>query len=373
MNFIGILDEQKNFARKLKLAIFIIVLLSLISTFIMPGIANACTGIYVGKDVSADGQAVIARSEDSHPLNNIINAKYNPRVENQSGRIYSAVDNNFKYQLPETTYAYFSTPQDSSEGGAVYGEACSNEYGVVVSATVTCYTSPEILKLDPFVEDGFSEEVCADILCMCSKSAREAIELCGQIVDAYGSNNANSLVCADQNEAWLIELYSGHQWAAIKMPTDMVSVYGNQFMIQTEYEQSNPDAFLHSKDLFDMPTKAGLAVNKDGKMSLCETYSGKDRLWDYANLRTYMGHYFLNPETAGQYNTYQRYDLFFAPLEKVNIQDVFEVFRYRYENTSYSPDETGRDDIRVIGTEAQNSVHAIQINKDAPAEVSTTT
>ena len=108
-------------------------------------------------------------------------------------------------------------------------------------------------------------------------------------------------------------------------------------------------------------------------MSLCETYSGKDRLWDYANLRTYMGHYFLNPDTAGTYNTFKRYDLFFNPKEKVKIQDVFETFRYRYEGTQYNPEETNRDDIRVIGTEAQNAVHAIQINEDAPAEISDTT
>lgn len=54
--------------------------------------------------------------------------------------------------------------------------------------------------------------------------------------------------------------------------------FGNQFMIQTEYVGRDADDFIHSENLFSMPTNAGLAVMKNGNMSLAETYSGKDRL-----------------------------------------------------------------------------------------------
>ena len=49
-------------------------------------------------------------------------------------------------------------------------------------------------------------------------------------------------------------------------------------MIQTEYEVDNTDSFICSKDLFNLPIKAGLVVSKNGKMALAESYSGKDRL-----------------------------------------------------------------------------------------------
>lgn len=62
------------------------------------------------------------------------------------------------------------------------------------------------------------------------------------------------------------------------MPEDVISVYGNQYMIDTEYDLNNPEEFIYSENLFSMPQNAGLAVVKNGKMSLRETYCGKDRL-----------------------------------------------------------------------------------------------
>ena len=140
-------------------------------------------------------------------------------------------------------------------------------------------------------------------------------------------------------------------------------------MIQTEYEMDNPNAFRHSKDLFKMPTDAGLAVMKDGKMSLCATYGGKDRLEDYSNLRTYMGHYYFAKSTAGEYKTKNRYPLFFDPEKKVSLQDVFSLYRYRYEGTPYCPEETGCQNVRQIATEATFNCHAIQIFEDEKPEL----
>ena len=156
------------------------------------------------------------------------------------------------------------------------------------------------------------------------------------------------------------------------MPTDKVSVYGNQFMIDTEYVMDDPEQFRHSKDLFEMPKKHGLNVEVDGKMSLAGTYAGKDRLEDYSNMRTYMGHLFLAKSSAGEYEKTKRYPLFFDPDKKVGLKDMFELYRYRYEGTEYCADENGRDDIRLIGTEAQFNVHAIEIDQNAKPELCST-
>lgn len=192
---------------KLKFSFLIsgLLIVCIIFSLVFPDIAEACTAVYVGKDVSTDGQTIVARSVDAHPTNILFNTAVNPRVENQPGRIYKSVNSNFNYPLPDTTYQYFSTPEDSCCGEGEFGSACTNEYGLAVSATVSCYTQQAILDLDPFNKDGISEEVSASILCMCSKNAREAVELAGKIVDEYGAENANSLVAADQKEAWMME------------------------------------------------------------------------------------------------------------------------------------------------------------------------
>ena len=53
----------------------------------------------------------------------------------------------------------------------------------------------------------------------------------------------------------------------------------------------------------------------------------------------------------------------------MGLEDVFEVFRNRFEGTQWSPDETGRVDQRVIGTETQAMSHAIEVFSYVPAEI----
>ena len=140
-------------------------------------------------------------------------------------------------------------------------------------------------------------------------------------------------------------------------------------MIQTEYDENDTNDFLHSPDLFAMPQNAGLSVMKNGKMSLCETYAGKDRLSDYANYRTYVGHYRLAQSSAGAYITKTRYDLLYSPDEKVNLNQIFALYRERFEGLAMSPEETGYGKARVIGTETQSTVHAIQVFDNVPAQI----
>lgn len=330
-----------------------------------------CTAVYIGKDVSADGHTIIARSCDtSKTKNNITNIYCNKRVENVPNRSIQSIESKIKYELPPTTYKCLTIPIVPTGPLGYLNAIGNNEYGFTVTATITAYNCPEIQALDPFLEDGICEETLPEIMGKSCKNCKEAIDFIESTMAKNGNFSANSLTIADQNESWLIELYSGHQWAAIKLPTDKVSVYGNLFMIQTEYEMDNPDSFRCSKDLFEMPQKAGIAVMKDGKMSLAATYGGKNRLEDYSNLRTYMGHYYFGKSSAGEYNKLTRYPLFFDPDKKISLKEVFDIYRYRYEGTQYCPDTNGREDIRLIATEAQYNVHAIQIFEDVSPEFS---
>ncbi|WP_407423586.1 C69 family dipeptidase, partial [Methanobrevibacter sp.] len=56
--------------------------------------------------------------------------------------------------------------------------------------------------------------------------------------------------------------------------------------------------------------------------------------------------------------------------EKVSIEDVSQIYRNRYDGTEYSPDETGRGDMRVIGSETTLSAHIVQVFPNLPAEMS---
>ena len=333
----------------------------------------ACTGVYVGSDVSADGSTIIARSND-YPEVWGNHLTVTPRVENQTGRFMPVSgDGKVKMEIPATTYKYTATPFMNStmayNGLNQDAAACTNEYGVAMSMSITAFPNNKSLEADPLVEEGLTEFAADDLVICQSKTAREAVEKLCEILDKYGSSESNIAIIADQKEAWYVEMYTGHQYAAVKLPSDKVSAFGNEYSLEylSDYED-----YITSKNLTSLPKEKGFAVHgKNGELNLYETYSGKEATLDYSHLRTWIGHQLLAPSNfSANYDKNAMYPLCFTPDKNVSLQDVCQIMRNRYEDTEYSPDETGRFDVRVIGTDTALSVHALQVYPDLPADMS---
>ena len=133
----------------------------------------ACTAVYVGSEVSADGSLIFARSNDVQEVfgNHIT---VNPRVENESGRVMPvSKDGNVTTEIPETTYKYTATPFMNSTmeycGFGPDATACTNEYGVAMSMSVTAFPNEVALKADPLIEDGLTEFTAVDLVVCQSK------------------------------------------------------------------------------------------------------------------------------------------------------------------------------------------------------------
>lgn len=346
-------------ARLLAFATAISLLLSTTSAF-------ACTAVYVGKAVSEDGSTILARSEDQGT------GAYNKmfvvvdRVENVPGRTMDDVQG-FSYPLPATTYKYTCVPDYSDAGDGPYYGACTNECGLSVTGTVSAYPRPELEKVDPYVEGGLREAVLTGIVAATCKTAKEGVQKLADIVEKYGSEEGNVIMLADKNEAWIFEVYSGHLWAAQKMPEDKVSVFGNQFMIG-EVDPADTENFMFHKDLFQTAEENGWTKLVNGKVHLAGTFSEPRE--DYSNMRTWMGHKLLAPATVGEYKTEELYPLFYAPSDKVSVLEVMDVLRNRYEGTKFDASLPGNEDLRVIGVERQSQIHAIQVKDNYPDEIS---
>lgn len=188
-------------------------------------------------------------------------------------------------------------------------------------------------------------------------------------LDKYGSSEINIALIADQNEAWYVEMYNGHQYAAVKLPDDKVSVFGNEFSLEylSDYEEA-----IASPNLQSLPAQNSFAVyGKNNELNLFKTYSGPSMTESYSHMRTWIGHQILSPSVYGaDYDKNVLYPLCFTPDKKVSLVDVMEIMRNRFEGTKYDPDETGRTDMRVIGTDTALSVHIAQIYRDVPADIS---
>ena len=333
----------------------------------------ACTAVYVGPDVSADGSVIFARSNDHYDIwGNYVTVV--PKVENQSDRFMPINrDGTIKAEVPQTTYQYTATPflnstrayANLSTGAAV----CTNEYGVAMSMSVTAYPNKAALDADPLVKEGISEFGANDFVICQSKTAREGVENLLELMDKYGSGESNIAIIADQNEAWYVEMYTGHQYAAVKLPADKVSAFGNEYSLEylSDYEDN-----ITSKDLFSLAEEKGFAVHgKNGEINLFDTYSGDKTIDGYAHMRTWIGHQLLAPSSfSADYYPNARYPLCFTPDKNVSAQDVCQILRNRYDGTKYSPDETGRIDMRVIGSDTTLSAHVVQVFSNLPAEMS---
>ena len=324
-----------------------------------------------GADVSADGSTIIARSNDYQEVwgNHIT---VTPAVENESGRFMPiSNDGKVKTEIPSTTYKYTATPYMNST--TAYSEqehdaaVATNEYGVSMTMSVTAFPNEDALKADPLVDGGLCENTATDLVICQSKTAREAVDVLLKTIDKYGSNESNIAIIADQKEVWYVEMYTGHQYAAVKLPADKVSVFGNEYTL--EYLSDYGDS-ITSKNLTALADEKGFAVHgKNNEINLFDTYSGKNTTTEYSHMRTWAGHRFLAPSNfSSDYSHDAMYPLCFTPDEKVSVDDVCQIIRDRFEKTQYSPDVTERIDMRVIGSDTTLSAHVVQIFPDLPAE-----
>ena len=235
---------------------FVRIVCVVLSFFILTSAAaSACTGVYVGKDVSEDGSVIIARTEDIQSANSkrfIVH----PAEDHDEGEAYTDA---FKLSVPypEHTFRYTATPASGKRGigDTPYGAAGFNELGVAATSTITAYPNSKAIAADPYTETGLHELSANDLILSRATSARHGIEIIAQIIDEYGSGEGNIIMTADETEAWYMEIYTGHQYAAIKLPDDMAAVIPNAYMLG--------EIDIESKDVIVSENLVKLAKDKN--------------------------------------------------------------------------------------------------------------
>ncbi len=250
----------------------------------------------------------------------------------------------------------------------MYPGSCTNEYGVSITGTVSTSTCDAWREADPFIEPGLREAILAAAVAAVSTTAREAVDVLLEYVDTYGSEEGNTVMINDQDEAWIVEIYSGHHYCAMKMPDDKVAVYGNQNMIGLVDPSATPeDGYIYSDGLFELIDELGLAVKEGDLYHLAKCVSNNTRS-DSSNMRNWGGMKLLAPSLVGEYDTNEFYPLFYSPDEKVSVLDVMDIYRNRYEGTELDVNLPGNEGNRVIGTPNSSQIHILQTFPDWPAE-----
>ena len=324
--------------------------------------AFACTGTIVGSDWTDDGSTIVARTEDisgNHAKNYIVH----PRTTYKAGEMFKDVSTGFAYPQPSVAYQYTSVPDTDIQADGYYGEIGFNEYGVSVDATVSASANEKAQAADPYVEDGLREADIVDVILPRVKSARAGVNLVVDILNEKGAAEGNVFTISDKDEVWYIEIYTGHRFAAYKVPDNVVAVFPNCFMLGY-VDLNNAESYVASKDLIEFAKQNGFYQEYNGKFHAALSYSepisggNRDRVWAGQN---FLGH-------AVDYDA-PVFDLFFTPDdgEKISVKDVMELQRYRNEGTEKTPEKDST--VRTIGTERSAEAHIVQFKDEYPKKL----
>ena len=339
---------------------------------LIAGSALACTTVVVGQDATSDGSILIARSADSSALK-AQHLVIHPAKKGQKG-MYRTADhhgaNNFEYPLPENAMRFTTVPNWQTQ---VHGATGWNEAGVGFSGTESIFARDDALKIDPYVEDtGITEDDIPDVLLPVAKTAREAVQLLGSIVETKGAGEGFGVVLMDEKEVWYFETGTGHQWLAQRAPKNQYFASGNQGRLQ-KYDPKSPD-FLASKTLVEFAVKNGFYdPKKDGEFNFSKAYCrDDDRDRDYNDPRVWQIQKLFNPSLEQKPDEGRTYPVYLKPEKKLTVDDMKTMLRNHYEGTDhdpYSPVLNGNEPWRPISVFRTYESHVMHVRPWLPKEI----
>lgn len=245
-------------------------------------------------------------------------------------------------EIPQVahTYAYFDGSYGiMNEYNLMFGE-CTNGAKYMPTNPVT---QEQAAKTGEHCRLFYSAELSRIALERC-KFACDAVELMGALIDEYGYfSTGETLLVADEKEAWVFEMCAlpdneyHSAWIAQRVPDGTVFVAANEFRIR-EITPDSEDQIFSSlllpglKKLRWLPTSGPvdwLSAISEGEYN--HPYYSLRRVWRvFDRVNPDLG---LSPWVTDGYT--KDYAFSIAPKEKLEVKDIFALYRDHYEGTQF--------------------------------------
>ena len=327
---------------------------------------SECTTIIIGQEQTADGSMIVARSEDWDAME----AKNYEIFEGTDNgpREFVAKDSPFRCELPEKALGYSALSPYNLHGH--WGSAGFNTAGVGMSATESIFSSDEVLKHDPLVENGVAENSVFNITLPYVRTAREGVERLGMLIEKYGIAEGFGIGFVDSKEIWYLETACGHRWLACRMPKDQYFVTGNQSRFRT-YDPNDKENYLASADLIEFAEKHGLYNPAQGDFDFHEAYARDIKLDTTYNYPRVWGlQQFFSPEIKNDV-TKNTFPVFAKAAHKVTLTELRTAFRFHYDNTEHDPylNSNPKEPYRPVSIFRTTQTHLLQVRPELPQAI----
>jgi dipeptidase len=292
---------------------------------------KACTNFLISKGASADGSTMISYSADSHELYGEL--YYTPAGNHPQGAMLDIYD--------WDTGKYLGKIKQVEKTYSVVGNI--NEHQVAIGET-TYGGREELVNPKGLIDYGSLIYVTLQR----AKSARQAIEIMGQLVAEYGYySEGESFSISDPNEVWIMDMIGkgpkekGAVWVARKIPDGYISAHANQSRIRT-FPLNDKKNCLYSKDVITFARKKGYFKGKDKDFSFADTYAPltykamrvcETRVWSM--FRRAAPSLKLSTDYLKGIEGAKPMPLWIKPDKKISVADVMSLMRDHFEDSEF--------------------------------------
>lgn len=296
----------------------------------LPATASPCTNFLVSPGASVDGSSMVTYAADAHVLYGEL--YFSPAGKHPPGSMLDIYE--------WDTGKYLGEIEQVAETYAVVGNM--NEHQVTIGETT--YGGRSELKNDEGIMDYGSLMYVA---LQRARTAREAIEIMGDLVERYGYySSGEALSIADPEEVWIMGMIGkgkeqkGAVWVARRVPDGYVTAHANWVRITT-FPLDDRKNCLYSRDVITFAREKGYFEGADEDFSFAGAYAPltwrdaricEARVWSF--FRQVAPSQNLAPDFINATKPEQvTLPLWVKPDRKLTVRDLFAGMRDHFEGT----------------------------------------
>lgn len=232
----------------------------------LPNPVSASYAIYVGKNLTADGSVLIGGSGDevsSHWLEIVPAKDYPEGALLTVGVTSEAFMPGVLTEIPQVphTFRYLTMNYSDYEGfPAPLTNGGLNEHNVA-ARDVWSDSRAELKAMTPNPQSGPQYSDLSRIVMERARTAREAAEIVGGLIDEFGYSTygGNSHMFADENEGWVLLNFAGGQglWIAQRLGPDEVRMSYPGYIREIPLDFQQHEDFMGSDNFISFAVEQG--------------------------------------------------------------------------------------------------------------------